>query len=1341
MKFRRNGFLPTIVAVAIAIVAFNAASYAQFTVTLSVTGDTTQPAPSGPLDFSAQVDLIPNQQLKEIVFYRNDVPYKTFTGPVTTQELGETELGQDTYTYRARAYDTDGNWVDSNNIKITINTPRVFKMGQELPVPTTPQIPNGETHVGNRLRDHTIEIQAAVNYLAAPNLQYPKGGGTLFFPCSWEDPNDPVSIYNIRNTITIPSNVTLQGESAVYGGRCQMRWRDVGWNPLDTPGTPDPDDDELEGRCHNNQPTTNDPNGLRNAAMFSISGGKDRVRFKDMWLHSMSSGPNCWARSDERRIAVENTTAVVLDGSSGDITDIILENVSFSNFTYGIRATTCITNPTDSTICTQETDNKIHDIKIRGVAPLANHWQLYIDAKYTYNWEVQNFNITAMGTDQGAVNIKNAGAPLLYEGLNKGLKFLQLNCNGNAGRTPAHCVRVEKHGGLYFKQLHQEGVKYAINVENIAPRTNSDPIIFDGSGVTGQFNDASMKLYLIGNTMSALLNEDRPGQDNSGLRFSNGSGEYATVIDCGDIHMDGTDTRARENPNTTPLQWGDFRMLFTHSERNRGGFFVDGNGYSYVKPHTNCPAEVKNIGGEHFDTGIMPTELSPLPYINVIDSVNCPPESEQPEPEPCDATALLNGFFNPNNPNVGSVYIDGTFKISQTITIPNGRQIIGAPGAELISTVSNGPLFKINALLEGRTTGVIIRNLKLKKVQTATGNTSGITINNEPARYRYVESSPPGSGYWELLIQGALSDVHFSGLTIEGFTTGFDAGPGPFVLPTPPPGPTPSPTPTPGPIDPMLDGVSLKNMTLVNNQTAVRIASSNTSNWNVMDLTMESNSADALGWYQSTGWTSLQNVTCRGTTANPMKDCIRMVIASTYLTGLKQTQNVTNALTIGEGGTNFTGIYKAIQPSNLLIRNSDFTSSGENMARVNILGKANITSMSNKYGNFVVSNTIYEGNLSRVTHCGDTYIKHTAYPGLDELYNNLVVGVLTPTRIACGGKRPVPWEDTIRWGGEREDTLEVTPDDKPMVGNFFDNVREDFVIYREGTVDKPQSEFLIKKVNGPESLTVDWGLVGDIPLIANFFPNEQRARIVIWQPSTGDWWARDPHKPASDPTGISVWHWGQTGDVPFVGNFDDTDPEDESAVYRPNNQALYIYNPRNGAYKQVQTNFGYESDKSNFQVGDFFGKGYDQIAHYKQGVWDIIDPKDGSTYPAAVLGDSDDVPVAGEYLPKLTETSPSCTQLGVWRPETEQFIIMDHPSSNCGGRSTSMIWGSNNDFVGPNPSETPLPDCPSGICPDDIPLTISTEDGKLSRPTAYRRTKGAFPYSIANGQWWVHDPF
>jgi hypothetical protein len=85
-----------------------------------------------------------------------------------------------------------------------------------------------------------------------------------------------------------------------------------------------------------------------------------------------------------------------------------------------------------------------------------------------------------------------------------------------------------------------------------------------------------------------------------------------------------------------------------------------------------------------------------------------------------------------------------------------------------------------------------------------------------------------------------------------------------------------------------MDGVGVKNMTFINNNTAVRTFSSNMSNWNVMNVNVQANVPSAVGWDQTVGGNSLQTVKCAGTATNPITDCVRIEMATSYLTDLRR---------------------------------------------------------------------------------------------------------------------------------------------------------------------------------------------------------------------------------------------------------------------------------------------------------------------------------------------------------------------------------------------------------------------------------------------------------------------
>ena len=1245
------------------------------------------PAPSGQFTITATVTNVPNSLVK-VVFYRNDVPYQTSTGSNPSPTITQNNLWQDSYSYRARAYDSSGAWADSGDIRLAVETPRVFTMGVGITYPSpypSPSPTPPATSGAWRDHDHSDEIQNAVDYLNQ------LGGGTLYFPCRGgrigNDPYaDPISIYNIRKTITIPANVTLQGESSEEViGKCQMLWNDVSWNPP-SPQQPLPPRPQIPD-CHDNPPDR--PFPLTNRAMFNIIGNTNRVRFKDLWIYSRSSGKNCYVRYDWDRIAVENTVAILLDagGLRNSISDVIFENVSISNFTYAVKAV----------------GRSVSDVKIRGLRPVGNTRALSIDATFAYDWDVQNVNALLL-TQQQAVEIINAGAPSFPTVSNPKLKFLQVNCAGDVNRTSETCVTVKKHGGLYFRGLFHEGVNQSLVVEDLmnpqdtVPIVNDEPIVLEYGVADGEFKNASMKLYLIDNTVFAAPEVGVTGTDKGRMKFT-GAGVNSTLVDCGDLHVDFSDVGGEAIPGV------DLQMLYTHSERHREGFFMPtvtplGTKF-FPKPHTICPSgqagvpNINEVGGEYFNSGVLPTETF-LPYSNILQmGVNCNTSST--------CAGVLQSMLNDNN-NHGTVFINGSVAVDRTIMIPSGRQIVGGPGSEL--TLSNfagscdlqscppsQELFRITAPINTRASAIVLRNLKMKTTQTTTNPVALAIIGENSAT------------------AGVSSDFHFSGLTIEGFNKGLRVAPY-------------DRTTTPARGEPMVDGCTLKNVRFVNNQTAADIGSANLSNWNIMALSMKSELTDAIGWDELYAGVAMQNVACESST-NKMAHCIRLKMAGLFLIDLKKPINVGNALTFGENATVFADPYKAPYYSNVALRNNDFSSDVAGRNQVSFLGKVHLVSMNNRYKNFhVVNNTDFPDNNhqqpSRVTYCGDDFggIGSPEFPGLPEMHRNLYVGVPTLTRNKCGVRAKV-WEPVVRWGGEQNGTGvdDYFDTDVPLAGNFYDDTREDIVIYRAGA----PSSFFIKKSGGTNTMKIDYAVAatGDKPLIGRFWQGE-RAQVVVF--NNGQWWIKDP-----DLAGSSTYGWGTSGDIPFVGNFTgESNPSipdnlDEIAIYRPGDYSIWIQNPRTGQYIVLSRGADYGS---RIQVGDFLGLGYDQIAQIKNGAWNIIDPRTAAV-STDTLGAAGDTPVAGKYF------AGTAAQLGVWHPETQEFIIKN--LGTCGTCVSKLKWGSNNfEDITQNYDRTD----------DDIPLRINLEtSGVLHRPTTYRQKKGLYKWGIANGQWWIHDPF
>lgn len=1292
----------TLAAIGLGCIFFAGLSFAQQTVTVSQkynSDNTPVPATRNAPVPESYLEATPSNpgSVLSVVLYKNDVPIATITSSPFKVDLGE--LGQDTYTFRARAYYPNDVVADSSEQKFAAYSPKIHKMGTTFL--------NVQTDGPYRYGNHTQQIQEAVNAISDD------GGGTLFFPCTfgprWSPTNpelDSYSIYVINDTIKIPENVTLQGEAAGDKGRCQIWWY--------TPS-------------HNPNPCGAQASGM-NKPMFQVIGNASRVRFRDLALRAMGGGENCYYGRSEFLVAGDGTTGIEIttDGPGplpdGDVSDLIIENVAITQFTRGISAYSPGTY-------------RIHNVKIRGTLLVWNHRQLYIDAPYAYDWDVQNFDAAAMGSGQGALEIIKAGVPPGYTGDKGDLRFVQLNCAGGPRRelpeqtpvVPSTCITVNKHGGLYFKQVHVEGPHTTIIVNDMLGDANVAPIVFEASVLAGEFHDADMKLYSIGSFLAAAPEVPQPSFWDTKMHFR-GNGLRSKVVECGNLHGDRTDTDG--DPDDLP-QWEDWTMQFTHGERQRPSYFDMTNGFAFRKEPISCPSgrddgipDTNSIGGAYFDNGILPTEAA-IPYSN---EVTC----EQAE---CDLTGQLTPIFN-NAENAGAVRISGNFELYEEIEIPGGRLIVGSTGATITLKTANKSIFKrplgvTPIVVPGQPTvyepipasANVLRDLTLKTTTqlgttairfAGTGHCTWIPNPDTPddPNDQMPDMTDPDCHI------GMATDFYFSGLTIEGFDVGFFGGRYDTSSP-----------------EPMIDSIGLKNLKFVNNKTAVFVESSNASNWNIANLEMQSNSANADGWLQKFGGhQSFQTVKCSGVPAADMASCLKFETTGAVVMGMRQGANVTNMVTI-ESPHSFCGLIAGNlvcgrMTGNLLIRDSDFRSSVPNKSKFNINGKIFISSINNRYQYFGVG-IGNDWDKSRVTYCGDSFAGETPtpFPGLRELDDNLYFGVDMPTRLTCEKENAKHWSEAFTWGGQNYN-------DTPLVGNFFHDVQEDFVVYQRDS----QSKFLIRQGPAPgptpspsPTKEVSWGLPTDIPLVGRFLTSTPRSQVVAYR--TGTWYVKDPNT-----SNEYYYYWGTTGDVPFVGNFfkeagGPTAQRDEIGIYRPGAEELWIMDPRNQAvYKTIS--LGSNPYRGNqIQTGDFLGVQNDQVAMFNNGAWYIVDANPSTPmFSSASLGQAGDVPVAGKYLEQALGY-PDCTQLGVWRPTAEKFVISD-PSTACGGRGTNpalpieLRWGSNNNYG-------------SADHVDDIPLTINleTQTGVLDRPVAYRPTPGYFPYSNQNGLWFVHDPF
>ncbi|HXH32174.1 MAG TPA: glycosyl hydrolase family 28-related protein [Bacteriovoracaceae bacterium] len=333
------------------------------------------------------------------------------------------------------------------------------------------QNPDGSYH------DDTPFIKSALNSISAT-------GGTLYFPPGY---------YNVKETLYIPSNVTIQGHSSF--DNCQI--------DLTTPGIP----------------------------LLAVQDGNSNVTFRDITLVSRTVAK--WPRTspaDAQLIRNENTTAISLRAAGVGINRIVIENVRAINFTYGISATSEIPGY----------DATIADVRIRNYASDTNEFALHTLSRQATNWDVQNMNVYPMYHDQNGIFLEKSGK----------MGFLQLSCAGpmlaNIGTeeqpvlvdSPDRsntCAKLWGNGETYFKNMHVEGPRIGLcvgsecNGQTGNVGENPNPIFVENSAVLGQFHRQT-NLITTGNRFWL----DFVGSP----RFTfHGTGQRSFVHTCGDVYV------------------------------------------------------------------------------------------------------------------------------------------------------------------------------------------------------------------------------------------------------------------------------------------------------------------------------------------------------------------------------------------------------------------------------------------------------------------------------------------------------------------------------------------------------------------------------------------------------------------------------------------------------------------------------------------------------------------------------------------------------------------------------------------------------------------------------------
>lgn len=522
--------------------------------------------------------------------------------------------------------------------------------------------------VGDNSTDNLVPIQNAINSLGST-------GGTVYFP---------PGLYNVSDTIYVPSNIRLQGTGSTILNGTQIRLF----------------------------PT--------HKTLFVIQNGASNVVFKDLYLMSIGD-ISVWPRSSSSDVALirtEDTAGISFEAGEQETSDIVIENVRISQFTYGLKV------PGD------RYDTSVTDVKIRGYASDGNEYSLYTDTPGADNWDVQNMNVYPMYDKQNGIFLERSGD----------MRFLQLSCaSAGASVQSGICAKLWGNGDLYFRQMHIEGPRVGICAGGSCdPNTvvvseevieeNSSRITIESSATSGEFHRAT-DLVSINNRFWF----DYPTTPTIPVYKFYGTGVYSSLRSCGDVWMG----------------WGPTHTTLTTVSIPSGVFPGLPNpapSYASCLQSDLTTVPVFNTGYEPDNERLSAAEINVTTYGAVANDGND------------DTTAFANAILAGAS-NYKRVYVPpGTFDIDSTLDLSEGQTILGEAGSIINLTSENTSLFRIKNGNGYALHGVTLRNLLL----TADSDTGTIGINFE----NYSNAGV-----------GAASDFQVQNVDAQGFEIGITASP------------------------------------------------------------------------------------------------------------------------------------------------------------------------------------------------------------------------------------------------------------------------------------------------------------------------------------------------------------------------------------------------------------------------------------------------------------------------------------------------------------------------------------------------------------------------------------